>query len=44
MIIEGTYDPKNEGLKAIREVANGTFGGRIQSMNNGRFVFIAYTD
>lgn len=49
MIKEGVYPlseyPESlEAMKAIRPLVNGTFGGRFEYCDKGKFKFIAYTD
>ncbi len=43
MIKEGVY-PEGTTQEEVRNVVNGTFGGRFISFGSGRFLFIAYTD
>ncbi len=43
MIKEGVY-PEGTTMEQVREVVNGTFGGRFEQFGGGKFKFIAYTD
>ena len=43
MIKEGVY-PEGTTRDEVREVVNGTFGGRFEQFGGGKFKFIAYTD
>lgn len=40
----GVY-PINESRESVlKEIGEGTFGGRFEQFNNGKFTYIAYTD
>ncbi|GGY87871.1 hypothetical protein [Shewanella fodinae] len=43
MIKEGVY-PEGATMEEVRKEVNGTFGGRFEFFEGGRFKFIAYTD
>lgn len=43
MIKEGVY-PEGTSMADVRKEVDGTFGGRFEHFDNGRFKFIAYTD
>jgi len=43
MIKEGVY-PKGNLMEDVRKVVDGSFGGRFEYFENGKFKFIAYTD
>lgn len=43
MIKEGVY-PDGTTKEQVREAVNGSFGGRFEYFERGRFKFIAYTD
>lgn len=43
MIKEGVY-PEGTTMAEIRNLVDGTFGGRFVEFGNGKFKFIAYTD
>lgn len=43
MIKEGVY-PEGTTMEEVRKLVNGTFGGRFEYFNGGKFKFIAYTD
>ena len=43
MIKRGTYPPGTT-IGELRKEVNGTFGGRFNYMENGKFEFVAYTD
>jgi hypothetical protein len=43
MIKEGVY-PEGTDIKEVKEKVKGTFGGRFEYFNNGKFKYIAYTD
>ena len=42
-ICEGVY-PEGTTQAQVREVVDGTFGGKFSSFGGGKFKFIAYTD
>lgn len=43
MITEGVY-PEGTTMKQVLEKVEGTFGGRFEYFENGKFKYIAYTD
>ena len=43
MIKEGVY-PEGTTAAEVRKLVDGTFGGRFEYFDGGRFKFIAYTD
>jgi hypothetical protein len=43
MIKEGVY-PVGKTMEDVRKLVVGTFGGRFELFQNGRFKYIAYTD
>jgi hypothetical protein len=43
MIKEGVYPP-SATREEVEALVRGTFGGRFESFDNGRFRYIAYTD
>jgi len=43
MIKRGCY-PEGTDINEVRELVNGTFGGRFNYFNDGKFEFVAYTD
>lgn len=42
-ICEGVY-PNGTSMDDVRNIVNGSFGGRFEQFGNGTFKFIAYTD
>ena len=43
MIKEGVY-PEGTSREEVESVVRGTFGGRFELFENGKFRYIAYTD
>lgn len=43
MIKEGVY-PKDSSMAAVEKEVRGTFGGRFEYFENGKFKYVAYTD
>lgn len=43
MIKKGVY-PEGTTMEEVRKAVNGTFGGRFNYFNAGKFEFVAYTD
>lgn len=43
MIKEGVY-PEGMTMEEVRKEVDGTFGGRFEYFDKGKFKFIAYTD
>lgn len=42
-ICEGVY-PESASRADVEKIVRGTFGGRFEYFNNGRFKYVAYTD
>jgi len=42
-LARGVYPP-GTSMEDVRKVVNGTFGGRFNSFDNGKFEFVQYTD